>query len=267
MLSAAPRGNKTAGLSLVSVIAGLGTGFIVLVALRVTGLELLESALFGALCGFTLAAFIFRERTLITANELARQRHCGDLERYQKHLKFYYETAPVCLAYCDAGTLLVDKVSPGFRTLFRVPLDLDVKGRSIGDFIRVSASGMEGIVLGAQREGKYAKTHLLSVEDAKGRPFKVEVSANYYRTAHMVEFAFETPLSLPGDGSEDSFIALKDLDRFRNGLYQRESRILELKDEVNEILREQGKEPRYKYNKRSQDTTLFVKQPDQEEFD
>ena len=40
-------------------------------------------------------------------------------------------------------------------------------------------------------------------------------------------------------------VAQKDLERFRKGMFRRETRILELKEEVNEICREAGFPTRY----------------------
>jgi hypothetical protein len=70
----------------------------------------------------------------------------------------------------------------------------------------------------------------------------------------MVEAAFFLNPSPAVQGGEEVDVTSKDLDRFRRGMYRRETRIIELKEEVNEILKEVGKKPRYGFDQKLRDT-------------
>lgn len=240
----------------VSVFSGLITGIGLLFTLLALGLPRLEAMVFAALSGFTLGAFIFRERSLTHSNDRMRETHRFEVAQLEQRIHYYYDHSLVCLAFFDVGSLLIDKVSPGFLQLLRIPPELDVRGKSIVELLSISPSRMETIVIEAQRERTSVKAHNLIVEDSLGSQLPVEVTAEYFKMTHMVEAAF---FASPREGSndiEEVDIALKDLDRFRRGMYRRETRILELKEEVNEILKAAGKEARYRFDQKTEDTHI-----------
>jgi len=204
--------------------------------------------------GFTLGALIYRERSLTHSNDRMRETHRSEIARLEKRIQYYYDHSLVCLAFFDAGSLLIERVSPGFLQLLRIPPELDVRGKSIVELLRISPSKIETIVSEAQRERTSVNAHHLIVEDSLGGQLPVEVTAEYFKASHMAEVAF---FALPREGGKDVEevdIALQDLDRFRRGMYRRETRILELKEEVNEILKAAGREPRYRFDHKTKDT-------------
>lgn len=246
--------DQTGSFLFVAIGSGLFAGIALLFTLITLGLPRLEAAVFAALSGFTLGAFVYRERDLTSANKRMREEHSSELESLEKRIQYYYDRALVCLAYFDAGTLLVEKVSPGFLQLLRIPPDLKVRGKSIVELLHVSASRIEAIVSEAQRESTGAKTHQLLAADSRGSQFTVEVTFNYIKQNHMVEAAFFVSPFCGDENVEQVDMARKDLERFRRGMYRRETRILELKEEVNEILKAAGREPRYSFDQKTQET-------------
>lgn len=234
-----------------AVISGLFAGIALFFTLATLGLPGLEATVFAALSGFTLGAFVYRERSLTYLLDQSREAHRVEVAGLEKRIRYYYEQSLVCLAYFDAGTLLTESVSPGFLQLFRIPPDLKVRGKPIVDLIHVSASRIEAIVREAQRENPETNAFQLLAEDSQGSQLPVEVTLKYFKNTHMVEAAlFASPFK-EGDNLEQMDIARKDLDRFRRGMYRRETRILELKEEVNEVLKAAGGQPRYKFDQKT----------------
>lgn len=250
----------------VSILFGLLSGGAIVFTLSAVGLPLFEASVFAVLSGFTLGAFLYRERALTYSSDRLRNQQRLEVARLEKRIQYYYEDSLSCLAYFDAGTLLIDKVSPGFLQLFRVPSALEVRGKSIVEILRVAPSTFETIVIKAKRELSDEARHYLLAEDSQGEQLPIEFTAKYDRDSHMVEAAFfVSPLS-GREEVEKVDIARQDLDRFRRGMYRRETRILELKEEVNDILKEAGQEPRYRFDRKTQDThsPLFRKSNRQE---
>ncbi|HKK19693.1 MAG TPA: hypothetical protein VJ952_13520 [Opitutales bacterium] len=250
-----------------SLVFGLVTGAGLLLTLTTLGLPVLEASVVATLGGFTVGAFVYRERTLMDARNKLSESHRLEVSRLEKRIQHYYEHSLACLAYFDAGTLLIEKVSPGLLQLLRTPLELKARGKSIVELLHISPSRMEAIIAESRREAATTtKAHRLIAEDSKGSQLTLEVTLQYFKGAHMVEAAF---FASPFSGREDvneADMARKDLDRFRRGMYRRETRILELKEEVNKILKEAGLEPRYRFDQKTQDTHVPApKKSDREE--
>jgi hypothetical protein len=247
---------QTGSFLMIATIAGLFVGGSLFFTLINLGVPHLETTVFSLLGGFTLGAFVYRERMLTRSDDLIREQHSFDVSRLEKRIEHYYDHSLACLAHFDAGTLLVDKASPGFLQLLSVPPDFTVRGKSIVELLHVSHSQMETIVNESRLEGGVVKGHSIMVEDSRGNRFPLEVTLNYSRETHMVEAAFwVAPVNEKGS-AEEGDIAQKDLERFRRGMYRRETRILELKEEVNEILKASGQEPRYRFAQKAQDTQV-----------
>lgn len=239
---------------IVSIFIGLLAGMGLFLTLLTLGLPSMEAVVFAALSGFTLGAFVHRERTLTHSHDRMRKEHSAEVARLEKRIHYYYEHSVACLAYFDAGTLLIEKVSPGFLQLLRIPPELKVRGQSIVELLHVSPTRIETIISEAQRGSMATNTHHLIAEDSHGSQLPLEVSLEYFKEAHMVEAAFFVSPLNRGEDVEQVDIARKDLDRFRRGMYRRETRILELKEEVNEILKNSGREPRYKFDQKTEDS-------------
>lgn len=133
---------------------------------------------------------------------------------------------------------------------------MKTRGKSIAELLKIAPSKMEAIVSQIQRERNPSQQHSLVVEDAVGNQLSVLMTADYHPDVHMVEAAFFISPTQDRKEMERMENARKDLDRFRRGMYRRETRILELKEEVNEVLRENGKPGRYRTDIHTEDTNF-----------
>ena len=80
---------------------------------------------------------------------------------------------------------------------------------------------------------------------AEGFSTNAVISGQYFPDDHVIEAAFFVHPINNAERMADLGTAQKDLQRFRKGMFRRETRILELKEEVNEICREAGLPNRY----------------------
>jgi hypothetical protein len=80
---------------------------------------------------------------------------------------------------------------------------------------------------------------------ADGFSTNAVISGQYSPADHIVEAAFFVHPVNNAERVADLGAAQKDLERFRKGMFRRETRILELKEEVNGIRREAGLPARY----------------------
>jgi hypothetical protein len=181
------------------------------VVLLVIGASTLGAYAFASLGGVTTACFVWIERSLlfqIKEKELLLGLEHARRQKFQDRL---YSHSMACLVRFDAGTLIVDQASPGF--------------------IKMGDSSV-----------KEAKLEIMS---ADGFSTHALISGHTVSKEHIVEAAFFVSPVNNDDRIADLVAAQKDLDRFRKGMFRRETRILELKKEVNAIRREAGLPVRY----------------------
>jgi hypothetical protein len=222
-----------------------------LLVLVAVGLGWTASIILAILSGVLSATFVYRERSF--AEHLNHRGTACQIELKQltERLELLYVDSLACLVYFDAGGLTVDRMSPGLMEGLRIAPDASVRGQSLADILRVSQSQLEAIVNQSKEKGFTNQPFKLTVRDTSGCQIQTMMTVNYLPQVHMVEASiFFVPTS-DREEIEEVERAKKDLDRFRKGLYRRESRVLELKEEVNDLLRQSGRPARYQIDRSS----------------
>jgi hypothetical protein len=246
--------DQTGSFLLSAVLSGLFAGVALFFTLSNLEFSSFGALVFAGLVGGTLGAFVYRERSL----EQRCEEYRWEVARLEERMHHYYEESLACLACFETESLLTEKVSPGFLQLFRIPPGLEVRGKSIVELLQVSAVQFESIVAEAKRTTARGKSFQLLAEDAKGCQLPVEITLKYLKSRHMIEAAFFVASTSAGKNLQQVDVAPEDLDRFRRGMYRRETRILELKEEINWLLRESGQGPRYRFDQKTQDVNLVM---------
>ena len=252
-----------------SVIYGFAAGVFVWVPivyiLLSLGVGRVEAFTFAFLSGFTVAGFVYRERSLTESLNGAVHEKRSSVARLEARIDSLYDDSLACLAYFDAGALTLDRVSPGLLRVLRLAPDVKVRGKSIADLLRVDPSKLETIIGEVQGGAGPERQYELVAEDMRGDELKLLLTMSYLPDQHMIDAAF-LPISVYGpDELAEMENARKNLDRFRRGMYRRETRILELKQEVNDVLVECGKERRYQTDRASKDTGFEIQNADSED--
>jgi hypothetical protein len=168
-----------------------------------------------------------------------------EVSRLQEFQDYLYSHSMACLVRFDAGTLIVDRASPGFIKMLRMPMESELRGQSLEVLLGVSSLKLESMVELIKEGEALGKEPKLEIMSADGFSTNAVISGKYSPGDHIVEAAFFVHPVNNAERVADLEAAQKDIERFRKGMFRRETRILELKEEVNGIRREAGLPARY----------------------
>ena len=201
--------------------------------------------LFAALGGVTAASFVWIERSLVFQIKEKELLLGLEVTRQQEFQDCLYSHSMACLVRFDAGTLIIDRAIPGFIKMLRMPMESELRGQSLDVLLGVNSLKLESMVELIKQSGASVKEPKLELMSAEGFSTNAVISGQYFPDDHVVEAAFFVHPINNAERMADLGAAQKDLQRFRKGMFRRETRILELKEEVNEICREAGLPTRY----------------------
>lgn len=201
--------------------------------------------LFAALGGVTTASFVWIERSLVFQIKEKELLLGFEVTRRQEFQDYLYSHSMACLVRFDAGTLIIDRTSPGFIKMLRMPMESELRGKSLDVLLGVNSLKLESVVELIKQSEASVKEPKLELMSAEGFSTNAVISGQYFPDDHVIEAAFFVHPINNAERMADLGTAQKDLQRFRKGMFRRETRILELKEEVNEICREAGLPNRY----------------------
>jgi len=170
-----------------------------------------------------------------------------------------YSRSLACFVRFDAGTLIIDQASPGFIKLLRMPANTALRGQRLEEVLGVNPLKLESLVDSIKKGDSSVKQPRVDIQTADGYTTHALLSGQYYPEEYMIEAAFFVPPLKNAERIADLEAAQKDLDRFRKGMFRRETRILELKEEVNALCKEAHLPPRYQIDRSSDDSKLNLK--------
>ncbi len=234
--------------------SGVFSGLAIATVLVALGVTLLESLVFAGLSGFTIACFVWIERNLIAQLREKDHQLSIQIERRLDHQEKIYSSSIACFVLFDAGTLIIDQVSLGFLKMLRLPADKDLQGQQLEEVLQVNPLKLESLVDSLKEGESSLKQPKVEIRTSDGFPAQALISGIYYSEEHMVEAAFLVPPINNAERVSDLENAEKDLDRFRKGMFRRETRILELKEEVNQVCKQVGLPQRYQTDVASDDS-------------
>lgn len=192
------------------------------------------------------ASFVWIERSLVSQIKEKEFMLGIEVTRLQEFQDCLYSHSMACLVRFDAGTLIIDRASPGFIKMLRMPMESELRGQNLEVLLGVNTLMLESVVelikQGEEALGKEAKLEIMS---ADGFRTNAVISGQYSPEDHIVEAAFFVDPVNNAERIADLGALQKDLERFRKGMFRRETRILELKEEVNEVRRNAGLPARY----------------------
>ncbi|MGZ0655204.1 hypothetical protein ACWPKO_13680 [Coraliomargarita sp. W4R53] len=241
---------------ILALFLGVFSCLAIVAVLIALGVSSLEAYVFAGLAGFTISCFVWIERNLTV--QLQEQRRLLSVEIASKleTQNRMYGRSLACLVRFDAGTLIIDQASPGFIKMLRMPVDTMLRGQRLEEVLGVNPLKLESVVDSIKLGDASLKQPKIEMVSADGFATHALVSGQYFMQEHIVEAAFFVPALKNAERMADLEAAQKDLDRFRKGMFRRETRILELKEEVNLICKEVGLLPRYRTDNSSDDSHL-----------
>jgi PAS domain-containing protein len=216
------------------------------------GVERLETIVFALLSALTIGGFVCRERVLVNELATVKRTQAEQLRLEAERIDELYSNSVACLAIFDAGTLMIDRVSPGFFDLLDISARKDLVGEHIEEVLGVDSSRFTSLVY-QMKAGTMRIREEIVCKQADGKSVVLLVSGRYMPHLHLIEAAFFR-VHRKAATLADYERVIDDLERFKKGIVRRESRVLELKGEVNQLLNQAGKPLRYQVDSTSDDS-------------
>lgn len=241
---------------ILALSSGVFSCLAIATVLIVLGVTVLEASVFAALGGFTISCFVWIERSLTAQVQEKERLLAVEVTRRLEDQNRIYSRSLACFVRFDAGTLIIDRASPGFIKMLRMPTDTVLRGQRLEEVLGVNPLKLESLVDSIKQGDSSVKQPKIEILSADGFSTHALISGQYYSGEHVIEAAFFVPPLKNAERIADLEAAQKDLDRFRKGMFRRETRILELKEEVNSICKEASFPSRYQTDKSSDDSKL-----------
>ena len=221
------------------------------------GVEPMETIILASLSALTVGMFVCRERVLSYELAQAERKYVDQLRIEAERINELYSNSVACLVTFDAGTLMIDRVSSGFFDLLGISANQNLKGAPLEEVLGVDSTHLSSVVYQI-KVGTISVREELVCRQADGKSVGLLISGRYMPHLHLVEAAF---FRLPRKAAElaDYERVMGDLERFKKGIVRREGRVLELKGEVNQLLRQAGQPALYRVDSRTDDSR-FVQQ-------
>ena len=230
---------------ILALFLGLFSSLAIATGLIVIDAPLWGTYLFAAFGGVITSSFVWIERSLVFQIKEKEFMLGIEVTRLQEFQDYLYSHSMACLVRFDAGTLIVDRASPGFIKMLRMPMESELRGQSLEVLLGVNTLKLESVIELIKEGEALGKEPKLEIMSADGFSTNAVISGQYSLDDHIVEAAFFVYPVNDTERLADLGAAQKDLERFRKGMFRRETRILELKEEVNGIRREAGLPARY----------------------
>ena len=241
---------------ILALMTGIFSSLSIAIVLIVIGVAVLEASVFAVLGGFTISCFVWIERSLTFQIKLKERMLAFEVARRLEAQNLIYSRSLACFVRFDAGTLIIDQASPGFIKMLRMPTDTELRGQRLEEVLGVNPLKLESVVESIKLGDSSVKQPKVEIFSVDGFATHALISGQYYSEEHIVEAAFFVPPIKNSERMADLEAAEKDLDRFRKGMFRRETRILELKEEVNSICKEASLPMRYQTDQSSDDSKL-----------
>ena len=124
-------------------------------------------------------------------------------------------------------------------------MESELRGQSLEVLLGLNTLKLESVVELIKQGEASVKEPKLELMSTEGFSTNAVISGQYFPDDHVIEAAFFVHPINNAERMTELGVAQKDLERFRKGMFRRETRILELKEEVNEVRREAGLPTRY----------------------
>lgn len=212
---------------------------------------------FASLGGVGLGAFIYRERMLVSRCHVTERKYDEKVGRQNARLEHLYMKSFASLVEFDASTLIIQRASIGFYDLLGFGPDVKLHGEHLEKVLGLDNSGLKTFIDHISH-GSTSLRQAIICRRVDGQSLGLFVSAYNLEGSTVVEAAFATA-HVSDDSKTNVDEMAEELERIRGGMVGREERVLVLKSEVNQLLKELDKPPRYQVDERSDDTHISFK--------
>lgn len=197
--------------------------------------------------------FMRRKRQLRVAREVALT-HAAEVDEIARRLDYIYAASPVAVLTVEIVDWTVRRASRGFYNLLGMDLETKLVGTRLAALLKVKTAQMDALEahLG---DSSTSKSITLACIDSEGRALNLLVNGWVLEEGSVVELVFVPDV---GEVSSDHEFAerAEEMEVFRKMMMRRESRILELKSEVNQLMIELRRAPTYEIDSATTDKRI-----------
>ncbi|MGJ8652456.1 MAG: hypothetical protein ACSHX8_04225 [Opitutaceae bacterium] len=231
----------------------------VLIGFFMAGLEfkLSQVIVYASLGGGGTGALIYRERMLVSRCIAVEQKYIERVGGHNARLEHLYMKSLASLVEFDASTLIIQRASIGFYDLLGFGPEVQLHGEQLEEVLGLERGGLKALIDHISH-GSTSLRQAIKCKRVDGQAVGLLVSAYYIEDSNYVEAAFFRT-HVMNDPKTNVDEMAEELGRIRRGMIGREERVLALKSEVNELLKELDQPARYQVDKRSDDTRISFK--------
>ena len=239
------------------LLAGVFAFAVVYFLVSRLGMDAAAVPVFCALAALLVGGIVYRERGVVRRLRAMEDARGRERDSHARRLEYLYTDSTASLVVFEAGSLLVERASPGFVSAMKLEPRANPAGEGLAGLLGVEPSVLERFV-NRIRRGETALREALNVRLEDGESAKFLVAGHFIDGTRRIEASF---LHVPWTSGEIRELerTVGDLERFRRGMVRREKRILELKGEVNHLLRRSGERARYQVDDQSDDSEFEQK--------
>lgn len=242
---------------LLALVVGAVGGFSILAAFFKVGQSIPLWIILSFSGGVGLAAFFYRERSLITKCHYLERRLLDEVGAHHARIDQLYMKSMASFVEFDVNTLIIRRASIGFYDLLHFGIDMQLVGEQLESVLGLEQGGLESLTTHIS-QGSSGLRKAIRCRCSDGKSINLMMNAYYLEGANMVEATFFMPrsMSLVDEGKDQMAM---ELERIRNGMIRREERILELKGDINSLLLDSNQPKRFEVDDRTDDTRFSRK--------
>lgn len=229
----------------------VGVFLIIKIVLSGFSLSNFEDTILSVFAALGVTLFIIRDRYLGNQLKLLESKYLSIINTHKQRIDSIYSSHSICCAEIDIITLELLRASPVFYDLCSIEKNSDTKGVNFNSLLKIESDALHSFFEQLKNGSGESVTKVNAVGSSE-ISLRLIISGRILADGHSVELIiFNSPSELV-DGDERQLM-VAEIDRYSQGVISRESRILALKSEVNDLLAESGQVTRYKVDSKSSD--------------
>ena len=212
-----------------------------------------EDTVLSVFASLVVTLFIIRDRYLGNQLKSLEGKYLNIISSHKRRIESIYSSHSICCAEIDIITLELLRASPVFYDLCSIEKNSDTKGVNFNSLLKIDSDILNSFFEQLKSESGESVIRVNAV-GSSDISLRLIISGRILTDGHSVELIiFNSPSEVVDNDERQLMVA--EIDRYSQGVISRETRILALKSEVNDLLVESGQEVRYKVDSKSSDSS------------
>ncbi|HBO57759.1 MAG TPA: hypothetical protein DD622_04905 [Opitutae bacterium] len=237
----------------VFIFASILFGVFLIIKIVLSGFSLsnFEDTILSVFAALGITLFIIRDRYLGSQLKSLENKYLSIITTHKQRIESIYSSHSICCAEIDIITLELLRASPVFYDLCSIEQNSDTKGLNFNALLKIDSDILHTFFEQLKNESGESVTKVNAIGSSE-ISLRLIISGRILADGHSVELIiFNSPSEIVD--SDERQLMVAEIDRYSQGVISRESRILALKSEVNDLLAESGQVTRYKVDSKSSD--------------